>query len=329
MLKFAIAGLGRIGITHLQECQMVKGCQVIAVCDTSKELLDKAVSKTPMPAFTSYEKMLKEVDADIITIATPSHLHYPMTLQAFKAGFNVMVEKPMASNLHECKKMQEAAVKAHRFLTVNQCKRFQPDVEYIRRIIRSGKIGNICSIYTSTFGFTERTDWQIWKKYNGGMLANWGVHLVDTILYLLDDEPTSVFANLSRILDKGDAEDSFKVVIRFKNGAIGEAEALRAIYPKPLWHIAGTKGSILCENSGAVNKIQTSIATKSAAKESVYEIDWKNYPYVLHPHYAALKKSLTSTKKPVISAQSVLKTMAILDAARKSSATGKEIKVPR
>jgi scyllo-inositol 2-dehydrogenase (NADP+) len=329
MTKFAVVGMGRIGMVHLRECPMAEGFKIAAVCDIDPAALEKATSESKLPGFTSYEKMLKEVDADVVTIATPSHLHYRMTLQALKAGFNVLVEKPMAGNLLECRQMHAAAVKARRFLTVNQCKRFQPDTEHLRQVIHSGKIGDIYSMYTSTYGFTERTDWQIWKKYNGGMLANWGVHLVDAILYLLGEEPASVFAKLNRIVDRGNAEDSFKTVIRFKNGAVGEAEAVRSVYPKPLWHIAGTKGSILCENTGAVNEFKTTVVTRTGMKESVHKIDWRQHPYVLQPHYAALKKSLKNTGKPVVSIQSVLKTMAVLDATRKSSVTGNSVKIIR
>lgn len=327
MMKFAVVGLGRIGMKHVQECRMVKGFRVVALCDLDAGLRQKAEAETGIPGFASYETMLKKTDADVVVIATPSHLHYAMTLQALGEGFHVLVDKPMAQNLAQCRRMQAAAIKAKRFLTVNQSKRFHPDTVHLRRVLGSGKIGNVYSIYNSYTNFNKRTDWQIWKKNNGGMLSNWGVHLVDQILYLMDSEPVTVFAKMNQVQDPGDVEDSFKIVLQFENGAVGEAEALKTLHPKPIWHIAGTQGSILSENVAGINKIRTSIATPSGIRESVLDIDWQRHPLNLLPHYKALKAALDKTGKPAVSVASVLKTMAVLDAARKSAATGRSVKV--
>ena len=94
-IKFAVAGLGRIGERHVRQAVRIDGFELTAVCDTSKEVRKKfaaAVDFEGFKTFDDYRKMLDAGLADVAVIATPSHLHYEMTLAALDAGCNVLVE---------------------------------------------------------------------------------------------------------------------------------------------------------------------------------------------------------------------------------------------
>lgn len=328
---FAIVGMGRVGFAHAAQCRMVREFDLAAVCEANEAQLAKAVEQFKVPGYRSYEQMLDEIEADFVTICTPSQMHHDMAVAAFKKGFNVFCEKPIAFDLAEAKRMKRAADKAGRVLTVNQSVRFRADVDHIRRVVQSGKIGDVFQVYLSSNNFAERTDWQIWRKFNGGQLSNWGVHLVDAVLSVMGREPTSVFARLHRILDQGDADDSFKVVIRFDNDGMGEAEYSKSLFPKPLWHVCGTKGSILVDATLPVINIKTAVATKRGVKESLKKIDFTKPPHIYSQldHYKAMASAFRKDLPPPVTIESVLRTTAALDAARKSSETGASAKVAK
>ena len=129
-----VCGLGRIGWHHADCCGNTKGLSLVGVCDTNKDVLQKAKVSFKVPVFTSSEEMLSQVNGDMVVVATPSHLHAEMVMQAFKQGYHVMVEKPMARNAAEAKKMIMAANQAKKYLTVNQSMRYQPDTLFIKQL---------------------------------------------------------------------------------------------------------------------------------------------------------------------------------------------------
>ena len=258
-------------------------------------------------------------------------MHFEMASKALKKGLNVMVEKPIAPSADEARKLKEIAKKVERWISVNQSFRYRPDVAYIKDIIKSGLIGDVFQIHIyAPGGFTERNDWQIWRKFDGGMLSNWGVHLVDAILFITGQEPVDVFAKLDRILDKGDAEDSFKVIFKMNNGCTGEVEAAKSFFNKTHWHICGSKGSIIGEFAAApvMNiKVQYIADGKTETKTESFDFAEPQYTSQLLPHYAELVKNLSKGKNPPVTIDSVIRTMSVLDAARESSAKGESVKI--
>lgn len=324
--KIAVCALGRIGWRHAVHVQATPGLSLAAVCDLNKELLVKAAGEFKVPTYTSFAKMLSAAGADMVVIATSSHLHFSMTKDALKCGYHVLVEKPMAKNAGEVREMIRLARKAGKYLTVNQSMRYRPDVRYIRETIKKGVIGDVFQLYMGiNNNFSERTDWQIWKKFNGGMVANWGVHLVDSILQMTDQKPRHVFAKLNRIIDRGDAEDAFKIVIKFNRGLVAEVEAQKARYGKLLWQACGTKGTIAVENTGGmVIEIKTRTIT---GKETVEKVDWRVHTEDLPAHYRDLAKRVFNGQPPPVTPESVLTQFKIIDAAKKSNRIGCSVEV--
>ena len=111
-------------------------------------------------------------------------------------------------------------------------------------------------------------------------------------------KPKYIFAKFNQILDKGDTEDCFKIVIKFDNRLVAEGEMLKAMYGKPLWHVCGTKGTILVDNTLPVIGIK--IKTKDG-KERIKRIDFRKDKGNTIPHYEDLAKKLMKGEKPPIS----------------------------
>lgn len=330
-IRASVVGLGRIGWRHAADVCRTQGLSLSTLCEPDVNLAEKARAEFKVEVVSSYDELLEKSNADFVIVATPSHMHVDMTSKALKKGFNVMVEKPISATAADAAKLKALAEKAGRWISVNQSFRYRPDVIYIKDIIKSGIIGGVYSFHIYGPGnFNERTDWQIWKKYDGGALANWGVHVLDAIMFILEQNPVEVFARLSRILDKGDAEDSFKVLLSLENGCIGEAEIAKSFFNKPHWHICGTKGSIIGDFAPApvMNLNVKYVADgKTETKTETFDFALPQYTTQIVPHYAELVKNLNAGLPPPISIDSVIRTMSVLDAARKSSEKGSSVKV--
>ncbi len=322
--KIGVVGVGRIGLPHAEACANTRGLKLESLCDTDAAVVRKMAGCYGCEPYTSFEEMLCKSDADMIVIATPSHLHADMTINALKSGFHIMVEKPIAQSASEAQKMIKAAQSAGKYLMVNQSLRYQKDVKVLRDILSQGIIGDIYNIYRAARSFSERKDWQIWRKYNGGAVSNLGVHFVDCLLFMLDKEPKNVFAQFHQILDKGDAEDSFNIVVKFDNGCVGCCEALKAQQGKAMWYICGTKGSILIEDTQPVVKMRIKAIGK---RDTVRVIDLYKAESPLVSHYKDLAKKLRNGEEPPILAESVIKQMKVIDAAKKSNLLGRSISI--
>jgi len=331
VINAAVAGLGRIGWRHVADILKTEGLGIGALCEPNAELAEKAKAEFNIPVYQSYDEMLEKSASDFVVIATPSHMHFEMASKALKKGFNVLVEKPVTPNAGEAKELKSVAENAGRWISVNQSFRYRPDVAYIKDIIKSGLIGELFQIHIYIPGnFSERSDWQIWKKFDGGALANWGVHLVDAVLFMSEQNPTDVFAKLDRVLDKGDAEDSFKVMFKMDKGCTAEVEAAKSFFNKTHWHVCGTKGSIIGEfDPVPVMKIKAQYVVdgKTETKSESFDFAQPQYSSLMIPHYAEIAKNLKEGKEPPVTIDSVIKTMSVLDAARESSASGQSIRI--
>ena len=324
-IRFGVAGLGRIGRRHAQLVHGQKGFQLTAVSDPSAEAVEQVsqeIGDTSVEYLSSYEAMLGRTDVDWVVIATPSHLHEEMTCQALTAGKHVLVEKPMAGSAAEAERMIDMAKSKGLMLTVNQTLRYQADTVAVRKLIEAGTIGDVVSIYRGQNQAKGRDDWQIWKKYGGGAVANLGSHFIDAVLYLLKAKPKSVSAYMGTLLDKGDAEDWFKIIIRCQDNQVAEAEMVAATHAKAIWHVVGTKGTIYAANDLPMLYLKTTLFDGTS---QVLDIDLAAAGDKLVPFYQDLADHLCQGLVPPVDPMDVLEQMKVIDAVHESNACGRSI----
>jgi predicted dehydrogenase len=200
-------------------------------------------------AYHSYAEMLKDDDLDLVIVATRSHEHVAMAMQAMKAGRDVLVEKPMALDLAGADKLISASKKAGRNLYVRQNRRFDAPFLQAMEIIKSGKIGKLFAIQLRQGGFQRRADWQTLKEFGGGQLLNWGPHLVDWAVQFVGGKAVDVWSDLKRIAAAGDAEDHVKLMIRGETGIVADIEISGAMaIPQPPWILMGTTGTLVIDS---------------------------------------------------------------------------------
>ena len=177
--------------------------------------------------------MLANAKLDAVLLASPTHLHAPMALAAFRRGLHVLLEKPMAADYREAQAIARAAKRANRVLTVYQPHRLRDYFQTVLKVLRSGRLGKVFHVKRAHYAFSRRDDWQALRKYGGGMLRNSGAHGADQLLAITGSNIKRVFCQLRRVASLGDAEDVVKMVYETREGVLGELEINHASLLSP------------------------------------------------------------------------------------------------
>ncbi|MDN4603028.1 Gfo/Idh/MocA family oxidoreductase [Paenibacillus sp. F6_3S_P_1C] len=241
--NIAIVGFGGMGGYHCQLIEPVSQISVIGVYDTVEyrmELGKEAGYKT----YASLDAVLTDELVDIVLIATPNDVHKDIAIQALRAGKHVICEKPVTITSRDFNDIVEVANQEKRVFTVHQNRRWDEDFRTAKDIIEKKTLGELFHLESRVQGANGIPgDWRQLKDYGGGMLLDWGVHLLDQLLQITDSQIESVAANLSYILGT-EVDDGFTSYITFKDGLTALIEVGTTNYVKlPRWYLKGTEGT--------------------------------------------------------------------------------------
>lgn len=202
--------------------------------------------------FESYTQLYGRDDIDMVVNATISKDHYAITKDLLSNGFNVITEKPFARNRYECDTLINIANEKNVKLGVFHQSLFAPFFVEAKKLIKSGKLGDIKQVDITYNGFGRRWDWQAVQLMMGGAVFNTGPHPIGYALSLLDWDPNFkvVFSKLDTVMTSGDAEDYAKIIITAPNKPVIDLEInSNDAHPAPLMKILGSKGTY-STNSG-------------------------------------------------------------------------------
>lgn len=240
-LKAAVIGFGFIGAAHVDAIRRVPGVDLVALVDVV-DAQKKADALGIPHGYADYKEMIEACRPDCIHICTPNNTHKEIAMYALEHGVNVICEKPMARNAGEAKEMLEAARKSGLVHAVNFHNRFYPANHQLRNMIRDGALGKIYGIYGAYLQdcFSQETDfnWRMLSK-NGGntrVTSDIGSHWIDLAEYVIGSRVKEVFAEFQTDLPvrkmnqagelkdvEVDTEDTSYIMVRFENGAVGNA----------------------------------------------------------------------------------------------------------
>ena len=220
---FVIIGCGRIAWRHAE--QMAKVANVKAVCDivpAKANELAKAYNATP---YYTIESLLEiEIGIALASICTPNGLHAAHSIQALKAGINVLCEKPLCINSNDGGKMITAAKEAGKKLFVVKQNRYNPPVIFLKKLLTQNKLGKVFSFQVNCFWNRPPeyyTSWKGTKRLDGGTLFTQFSHFIDLLYWLLGDvkEVKKISRNFAH--PTIEFEDSGVVLFNMVDGAIG------------------------------------------------------------------------------------------------------------
>ncbi len=245
-IRIGVSGLGRIGWPfHCAQAAAHPQFEFVAVQDPDPERREEAEKVYGVASYESFPKMLAESGLEAVAIATPTHLHRPMSFEALRAGCHVMLEKPMAPDATEAAAIVREAARRRRVLTVYQPRRADAEFQHLRRLLASGIVGDVYHVRIGMFQFAIRDDWQALRRYGGGMLNNYGAHALDQVLQITGYAVRRLYCSRRIVASLGDAEDVVKIVLETRGGIVGEVDINQASTVNPyLVDVWGTRGTI-------------------------------------------------------------------------------------
>jgi len=169
--------------------------ELVAVASRSEETAKAYAEKWKIPHyFGSYEALLDSGIVEVLYIALPNHLHAEWSIRAMQAGLHVLCEKPLSISLESVDAMIHASRQYKRILAEAFMYLHHPQTKIAREWVRSGRLGEICSIFgTFTFQIRDRQNIRLVPEYGGGSLWDVGVYPLSYAQYLLDTIPDWVF----------------------------------------------------------------------------------------------------------------------------------------
>jgi predicted dehydrogenase len=219
-VKFGLIGAGAIGALRASALQRASETQLVAIND-----LDEGRAKAAAPGaryIASAEALLADSEIEAVVISTPPQFHMPLAVEAVKRGKHVLVEKPMAATVEECRRMVEAAEDAGKLLTVGFNHRYFPALKVVRDAVTSGRIGKLTHVraYAGHMGLQEfKAPWMYDAEImGGGALMDNGIHILDLCRYVMGDFRHVFGHALNSSWHLGGAEDNAMALFRNDDG---------------------------------------------------------------------------------------------------------------
>jgi len=254
MINFGIIGFGLHAVKRVMPgFALAKNCRVSALSrrDLAKAKESARQHKIPL-AFDSAEKLCRSPQVDAVFITTPNACHLEDVLVAAACGKPILCEKPMAVNADQCRQMVDAARKAKVSLGVAQVFRFEESTAWLRQKLSAGQIGKLV-FARSEFSFpASHGHARTWIHdpvvSGGGPVADVGVHCVDTLRFILQDEVLRVSAR-EIPGSAGEVEAGASMVLEFSRGTLATvAVSFLAEYRTPL-ELVGETGVLWADNA--------------------------------------------------------------------------------
>lgn len=190
-MRFGIVGAGSIGQIRIQALKDVEGCELAAIADVNTERARSVAPSGKIGIFDDYQKLIASDHIDSVIVSTPPHLHEEIVVAALDAGKHVLCEKPLSNTVDACRRMVEASKRTGKVLTTGFNHRYFPAVQFVKRTLDSGAIGELDHIraFAGHTGLSEfKAPWMYDKKImGGGALMDNGIHIIDLTRYLLGD----------------------------------------------------------------------------------------------------------------------------------------------
>lgn len=247
--RLAMVGFGGMAGWHYDLIERLEDLEVAGIWDIKEERREYARSRG-IYVYNGMEELLADQTTDLVLIAAPNDVHKGAAIAAMEAGKNVVSEKPVTLSSKDLKEMMDAADRTGRFLTVHQNRRWDEDFLTVKRILEEGKLGEVFRIESRVHGSRGIPgDWRQEKEHGGGMVLDWGVHLLDQALLLFPEAKLeTVYATLTNVTNQL-VDDGFTAELGFDNGVhmlveVGTSNFIQL----PRWYVLGADGSAVIED---------------------------------------------------------------------------------
>jgi len=254
--KMAIIGFGGMAGWHYNGIiPKAGGFTVKGAYDIRQEACD-AVLEKGLHLYKTPEEIYGDPELDLVLIATPNDSHKAYAIACLQAGKHVICEKPVTLNTGELEEIYEAAKKSDKFFTVHQNRRWDTDFLIIKNILDDKILTGPYRIESRVQGSRQMLHgWRGHKVNGGGMIYDWGVHLVDQMLLLIPSKLVLVDAQTHNVFTK-EVDDNFICMFRFENGVTFLVEVSNNCFiSQPRWHMCCEDGTVVVTGWGQEGNI--------------------------------------------------------------------------
>lgn len=246
--NLAIIGYGGQGAWHANWAQKSDVISLAGVFDIEEKRMC-AARALGIRTYASRAEAIADPAVDIVLCATPNDSHKEIVLDALNAKKHVVCEKPVALSVADFDEMCAAAQKNGVCFTVHQNRRWDVDFLAIGQVLQKGQLGAPINIESRIHGSRGiPSDWRCQKSRGGGMILDWGVHLIDQILQLIREPIVRVFCETSHITNN-EVDDGFCLHMTFASGKRATVEVgTYNFLPLPRFYMQCEKGTALIED---------------------------------------------------------------------------------
>lgn len=262
MIKVGIVGYGFAGsYTYMEMGHFPKDIRVTAVCDINSAALEKVPEG--VERYSDLDSMLWKADIDTVVVSCNNNQHFRVVTAAARAGKHIWCEKPAAMSVEEYDRMLQVVEENGVSFTVHQQRRYDRDFSSVREVLKKKLVGDVYTVQSSLYGYNGNMhDWHVYKAEGGGMMYDWGVHLLDQILYLIPGKVKTVYAQMRNVINT-EVDDFFKIQLLFESGISAEVElgtyflSDKSNWFTRHWFVGGNRGSMYADGFDPVGKIVT------------------------------------------------------------------------
>jgi len=351
--QYRVATIGAGAIVqrgHIPNFQAVPGVEVVAICDTNLARAQEAAQATGVPnAYADYKEMLSKEKPDIVIVATPNVFHKPMTIDALRAGANVLCEKPLALSSADAAEMYDVAGEVGKLLAVGTHYRYSNPVQMAKQQVDGGFFGDIYAARTLWNRRAGIPGYGSWFTNNdlagGGSLFDIGIHALDRALYLMNyPQPVSVNgASYAQFGPRGqglggwgldrqkpapgmrfDVDDFTWGFVRFANGATLILEVSWAAHFEDQFYteLYGSEGGAYIGSEDRI-ELYTNLNGQPVSIHSTVPKGGNSYG-----RFAAdYVRQLNGEQTDIVTREQALISVKIVEGIQKSAASGAEVRV--
>ena len=311
-LRVAVIGTGFWGKNHARIYTELAETELVAVCDVNSERAKEIAAKFGAKPYTQSSKLYKKEKVDAVSICTWSTKLAQEAMRALRAGKHVFVEKPMATNIKQARKMVSCAEENKLCLMVGFLMRFIPGIQHMKKAIRKKELGNlVCATARRVSAWPERIG-------DVGVVKDIAIHDIDIMRYLFNTDPVAVYAKAGK-MKHTKFEDYAQIMLAFPEGRTAFIEA-NWLTPYKIRKLIVTGSEAIM----TLDYITQELIIDDAKRSVKPRYPWKE------PLKAELENfviSVSKGKKPAITGIDGLKALQIAEAALKSAEKGNIVKL--
>ena len=226
MIRAAIIGLGKMGMSHAAILGGLPNVEMTAMCDTDNLLQNAFKKYTRIQCFTDYKKMIEEVKPDCVYVVTPTKLHYDMVMFALEHGCHVFCEKPFALTVEEGEKMVAMAKAKGLVNQVGYHNRYIGTFNEMKRLLADGVIGKPFHFMGEAYGpvilKAKGGTWRSDKKKGGGCIEDYAAHVLNLINYVTGSDIVDCKGIQMPSIFSGEVDDAVYGSLYLANGLQGQ-----------------------------------------------------------------------------------------------------------